>query len=270
MTDFTGRVVVITGGANGMGEVAAHTFAKAGATVVIADIDSERSLLVEAEVRARSGDCHSIETDVREPDQVAALIEQVRARWGRVDVLHNNAASLHLTADDKQVLTTDDEIFLETLRGNLFSTWLMTKAVLPLMIERGAGSIVNIASLSGLAGEVQLSSYGISKAAIIQLTKATAVQYGKQGVRCNAIAPGVTLTPNVEKYGTPQGEVIYRRAMAAPDVGQPQDVVNTVFFLGSDESRMITGQVFAVDGGISTSQPINADYREFLGLPVSG
>ncbi|GAA1518296.1 SDR family NAD(P)-dependent oxidoreductase [Nocardioides humi] len=262
--EMTGRVVVITGGANGMGEATAHTFARAGATVVIADIDTERSPLVEAEVRERGGDAHAIVTDVREPEQVADLIARVRARWGRVDVLHNNAASLELTAHDRTVLDTEPGLFLETLRGNLYSIFLTTRAVLPTMLEQGSGSIVNIASASALAGEVQLTSYGVSKAAVVQLTRATAVQYGKQGVRCNAIAPAVVKTRNVETYGTPQGEIIYRRAMATPDVAQPQDVADAVYFLGSDASRMITGQVLAVDGGLHASQPINADYRAWL------
>lgn len=264
MTDFRGRVAVITGGANGMGEATAHTLARAGATVVIADLDTERSPLVESEVRAAGGDCHSIVTDVREPDQVAALVDQVRERWGRVDVLHNNAASLELTAHDKDVLGTKPQLFLDTLCGNVYSMFLTTRAVLPLMLAQGSGSIVNIASASGLAGEVQLTSYGVSKAAVIQLTRATAVQYGKHRVRCNAIAPAVVNTRNVEIYGTKKGEEIYTRAMAAPYVAMPQDVADVVVFLASDESRMITGHILAVDGGLNTSQPINADYREWF------
>ncbi len=263
MTDFGGRVVVITGGANGMGETTAHTFARAGATVVIADVDTERSPLVESEVRAAGGDCHSIETDVREPEQVAALAAQVAERWGRVDVLHNNAASLALCAEDHDVLTTDPALFMETLRGNVFSMFLTTQAFLPLMLERRAGSIVNIASVSALAGEMNLVSYGTSKAAVVQLTRSTAVQYGKLGIRANVIAPAVVNTPNVKVYGTKRGEEIYTRSMATPHVAVPQDVADAVFFLGSDEARMITGQVLCVDGGLTASQPIAPDYRDW-------
>ncbi|TYL55460.1 SDR family oxidoreductase [Nocardioides sp. BGMRC 2183] len=264
MSEMTGRVVVITGGANGMGEATAHTFARAGATVVIADLDTERSPLVEAEIREYGGDAHAIVTDVRERDQVDALVRQVGERWGRVDVLHNNAASLELTAADRGVLDTAPELFLDTLRGNVYSMFVMTRAALPLMLEQGSGSIVNIASLSGLSGEMQLTSYGVSKAAVIQLTRSTAVQFGKRGVRCNAIAPAVVKTRNVETYGTPEGEIIYRRAMAAPDVAVPQDVADVVYFLATPASRMITGHVLSVDGGIHASQPINADYRTWL------
>lgn len=263
MTDFTGRVVVITGGANGMGEATAHTFARAGATVVIADIDAERSPVVEHEVRETSGECHSIVTDVREPDQVAALAARVQERWGRVDVLHNNAASLALCADDHDVLTTTPETFSEMMRGNVFSMFLTTQALLPMMISRRSGSIVNIASVSGLAGEMNLVSYGTSKAAVIQLTRSTATQYGKLGIRANAIAPAVVNTRNVKIYGTQRGEDIYTRSMAMPHVALPQDVADTVFFLGSDEARMITGQILCVDGGLTGSQPIAADYRDW-------
>ena len=264
MTNFADRVVLVTGGANGMGEVTAHTFAQAGATVVIADIDTERSPLVESEIRAKGGDAHAIVTDVREPAQVSALADEIARRWGRVDVLHNNAASLELTTSDKDVLRTDPQLLLDTLRGNIYSVFLVTRAVLPLMLARGAGSIINIASVSGLAGELELTAYGISKAAVIQFTRSVAVQYGKHGVRCNAIAPAVTKTPNVEKYGTPEAEQIYLRNMATPFVAVPQDVANVVFFLGSDEARMITGHVIPVDGGLTDSSPLAADYRDWI------
>jgi NAD(P)-dependent dehydrogenase (short-subunit alcohol dehydrogenase family) len=265
MTDFAGRVVLVTGGANGMGEATAHTFAKAGATVVIADIDAERSPLVEAEIRAEGGDAHSIVTDIRDPVQVSALTDEIVRRWGRVDVLHNNAASLELTQWDKDLLGTAPQLLLDTLRGNVYSMFLVTRAVVPLMLARGSGSIINIASEAGTAGQPVLTAYGISKAAVIQFTRSVAVQYGKRGIRCNAIAPAVTKTLNVEKYGTPEAEVIYLRNMSTPYVGQPQDVANVVFFLGSDESRMITGHLIPVDGGLTDSSPLSADYRDWLG-----
>jgi len=108
MTDFNGRVVLVTGGANGMGETTAHTFARARATVVIADFDTERSPLVEAEIRAAGGDCHPIITDIREPAQVSATAGEIAQRWGRVDVVHTNAASLELTTSGKDVLGSDE------------------------------------------------------------------------------------------------------------------------------------------------------------------
>ena len=125
MTDFANRVVLVTGGANGMGEATARTFAKAGAT---ADFDA-----------------HPIETNVREPAQVAALVDEIAKRWGRVDVLHNNATSLELTMSDKDVLRTVPQLLLDTLRGNVYSMYLVTRAVLPLMP----------------AGELSLTGYGI-------------------------------------------------------------------------------------------------------------
>jgi NAD(P)-dependent dehydrogenase (short-subunit alcohol dehydrogenase family) len=264
MTNFADRIVLVTGGANGMGEATAHTFAKAGATVVIADFDTERSPLVESEIRAGGGDAHAIITDIREPAEVAALVDEIARRWGRVDVVHNNAASLELTTSDKDVLGTDPQLLLDTLRGNVFSMFLVTRAVLPLMLAKGAGSIINVASVSGLAGELQLTAYGISKAAVVQFTRAVSVQYGKRGIRCNAIAPALVKTRNVEKYGTPEAADIYVRNMSTPFAAEPQDVANVVFFLGSDEARLVTGHVIPVDGGLSDSSPIAADYRDWL------
>ena len=140
MTDFADRVVLVTGGANGMGEATAHTFAKAGATVVIADFDAERAPLVESQIRADGGDAHAIITDIREPAQVAALVDEIARRWGRVDVVHNNAASLELTVSDKDVLGTDPQLLLDTMRGNVYSMFCVTRAALPLMLVRGAGT----------------------------------------------------------------------------------------------------------------------------------
>lgn len=261
MTDFTGRVVIVTGGADGMGEATVHTFARAGAVVVIADRNAERAALVEAQVREAGGDAHAIVTDVREPEQVEALVSQVRARWGRIDVLDNNAAALELTVDDPGVLDLEPGVVMETLRGNVFAAYLTTRAVLPAMLDRGRGAIVNIASVSGLAGELGLSAYGISKAALIQLTRAVATQHGRHGICCNAVAPAYVTTRNNATYAPPELAEIYARNASAPQVAAPQDIADAVFFLASDEARMITGHVLPVDGGLVASSSIVADSR---------
>jgi NAD(P)-dependent dehydrogenase (short-subunit alcohol dehydrogenase family) len=139
----------------------------------------------------------------------------------------------------------------------------VTRALLPAKLARGAGSIINVASVSGLAGELSLTAYGVSKAAVVQLTRAVAIQYGKRRIRCNAIAPALVKTRNVEKYGTPEAADIYLRNMATPFAADAQGVANVVFFLGSDEARLIAGHVIPVDGGLSDSSPIAADCRDW-------
>jgi NAD(P)-dependent dehydrogenase (short-subunit alcohol dehydrogenase family) len=264
MTDFRGRVALVTGGASGNGEATAHTFARAGATVVIADRDTERSPLVEKEIRAAGGDAHSIITDVREVDQVGRLVSTILERWGRIDVVDNNAAALELCPDDMGIIDLDPNLMMEIYRGNVVSMAIVTKAVLPTMLAQGKGSIVNMASISGMRGEMFLTSYGVSKAAIIQLTRQIAAQHGKDGIRCNAVAPSYTATRNNETYSPKGIRELYERNIMQTSVTTPQDIADVVFYLGSDESGGVTGQVIPVDGGMTASQPTNADYRDWI------
>ena len=138
----------------------------------------------------------------------------------------------------------------------------MTKHVLPAMLSRASGSIINIGSITGMMGEIGLTAYGMVKAAVIQMTRATAAQYSKQGIRCNAISPAYVTTHNNEMYAPKELQGIYERNMASPRATAPQDIADAAFFLGSDESMLINGQVICVDGGLTAMSPITADYRE--------
>jgi NAD(P)-dependent dehydrogenase (short-subunit alcohol dehydrogenase family) len=261
MSEFEGRVAIVTGAANGMGERVAHTLAAGGATVVIADKDTERSPLVESAIRAAGGDAHSIPTDMTDEAQVKDLMAAVVARFGRIDVLDNNAAALELTAEDPDVVNLDADVLMGTLRGNLLGPFLGCKHVIPVMLKNGGGSIINMASVSGMLGETSLSAYGMSKAGVIQLTRAVATQYGKQDVRCNAIAPALVMTRNTTEWMPKEFKDIYLRNSLTPYVGDPQDVAHVVAFLASDKSRYMTGHVIPVDGGIAAASPIVADRR---------
>lgn len=261
MSDLTGKVAVVTGGANGMGEAVVHTLAARGARVVIADKDAERSALVEGEVRAKGGEVQAIPTDVSDEEQVKALVAQTVDVYGRIDVLDNNAAALDLTATDSSVLELEASVFEGTLRTNLIGPFLCSKYVIPEMFKVGGGSIVNMASISGMAGEVELTAYGASKAGLIQLTRATAVQYSRQNVRCNAIAPAYVLTRNNAQFAPPELAETYARNVLTPELATPQDIAEVVAFLASDKSRLVTGHVIPVDGGIMAASPIVADRR---------
>lgn len=263
MTDFNGRVVVVTGGANGIGEAVARRFAGHGATVAIADRDEARSVEVERQIRAAGGDAHAMPTDVRHIAEVQHLVSSVLSRWGRIDVVDNNAAALELTASDTDVLHLDPDLLMETLRGNVLSTVLVTQAVLPALIERGGGSIINMASVSGMRGDLFLSAYGLSKAAIIQLTRQVTVQYGRQGIRCNALAPSYVTTPNNEQYAPAGMKDVYLRNTPAPIMTSPEQIADVVVFLGSDEASAITGQLIPVDGAITQVLATFADFREW-------
>ncbi len=261
MSDFEGKVAIITGGANGMGEAVVRELASLGATVVIADIDADRAAKVEAEVRNSGGKVKAITTDVREEAQVKALVEQVVSEFGSIDILDNNAASLELTANDPDVVALDPQILMQTLQGNLIAPFLCCKYVIPVMIENGGGSIINMASVAGMSGDVALTAYALSKAGVIQLTRAIAVQYGKQNVRCNAIAPATILTANVNAYMADDYRDAYIHNSSTPFLGVPEDVSGLVAFLASDRSRYMTGHVIPVDGGITSALAVAHDRR---------
>jgi NAD(P)-dependent dehydrogenase (short-subunit alcohol dehydrogenase family) len=267
MSDFTGKVAIVTGGANGMGEAVATELALGGATVVIADKDTERSPLVESQIREKGGDVHSIITDVREEEQIKSLVDEVISRFGHIDILDNNAAALELTAEDPALVDLSVDILTRTLQGNLVSAFLGCKYVIPHMIENGGGSIINMASVAGMTGDVNLSAYAMSKAGVIQLTRLVAAQYGRQNVRCNAIAPATILTRNVDAYMPDDYRDTYVRNSLTPYLGTPEDVAGLVAFLASERARYMTGHVLPVDGGIISSLPIVADRREQLGMP---
>ena len=268
MLEFTGKVAIVTGGANGMGEAVAHDLAGRGATVVIADKDAERTPLVEKEIRQEDGDVHGFVIDVTKEDLVRGMVSEVASRWGRIDILDNNAAAIELTAEDPDVVNLDSRILMKTLEGNVLAPFLCCKYIIPVMIENGGGSIINMASVAGMTGDMTLSAYQLSKAAVIQLTRAVATQYGKQGVRCNAIAPATIMTRNVKSYMPDDYRETYIRNSLTTYLGEPQDVAHLVTFLASDRARYMTGHVIPVDGGITAALPIVADRREQLGFPL--
>lgn len=261
MHDMTGSVAIVTGGANGMGERVAITLAQRGATVVIVDKDAERSAKVESEIIAVGGSARAIIADAADESQVREVVDHVITDYGRIDFLDNNAAALELTADDPDVVSLEPATFTKTLQANLVGPFLCCKYIIPHMIEAGGGSIVNMASVSGILGETSLTAYGISKAGLIHLTKSVATQYGKQNVRCNAVAPALVMTRNTAEWMPGEYKDIYLRNSMTPYVGEPQDVANVVAFLASPESRYMTGHVIPVDGGLAAASPIAADRR---------
>lgn len=261
MKDLAGKVAIVTGGANGMGEAVARTLAGYGTRVVIADVDVERSERVTGEIRESGGDVLSIPTDIGEEAQVQELVGRVMSEHGRIDILDNNAAALELTAVDGDITTLDAAVLEGTLRVNVMGAAWCCKHVIPHMVAGGGGSIINMGSVSGISGEPALTAYGISKGAIMQLTRAVAAQWGKAGVRCNTVAPGLVMTENTTMWMPPEKKVIYERHSMTPYVGVPQDVANVVVFLASDLSRYMTGHVVYADGGLQSALPILADAR---------
>jgi NAD(P)-dependent dehydrogenase (short-subunit alcohol dehydrogenase family) len=253
MDRLTGRVAMVTGGGGGIGGATARALAQEGASVVVVDIDEPAAERVAAEVEASGGRAMAFGCDLSEEPQVIAAIAAATSRFGRLDVLHNNAA---LT--DSEFLTRDTavtdlplEVWDRTMAVNLRSQMLCCKHAVPEMVGGGGGSIINMSSGASLKGDRTRTAYGVSKAGVNALTMYVATSHGKQGVRVNTIVPGLIITDAVRAHLDEKMLAGLGRATLTPYLGQPDDIADLVVFLASDASRYITGQMIAIDGGMS-------------------
>lgn len=244
---FGGRTVAITGGGSGIGRVMAGRFASEGASVVVADLLVDKAAEVVAEIEATGGKALATRADVTVAADVDEMVRATEDTLGPVDVLVNNAYSCR----GDNVVLMDEETWGLDLDGVVTSAFLSSKRVLPGMIERKRGVIVNIASVNGLAYAGN-EAYSAGKAAMINLTQSIAVRYGHYGVRCVAIAPGSIATAAWDERVAREPDVLERLVKWYPlrRIGTPEDVANAALFLASDEASWITGTVLRVDGGL--------------------
>ena len=236
-----------------MGRVAAEIFAREGASIVVTDIAvSEGEETVQA-VRNAGGNAHFVDADVAREDDVQRLVQTAIAEFGHVDILYNNAGIM--PKEDEGVTDISGALWNTVMDVNLKSAFLCTKYVVPHMIERKQGSIINISSLVAFLGcTVPQDAYTVSKGGILALTKSCAVQYGRYGIRCNAICPGPIETPLLRHLWTSE-EARDLRLSRIPlgRFGSAQDIVYMALYLASDESAWTTGAWLMVDGGISSN-----------------
>ncbi|HEV2217638.1 MAG TPA: glucose 1-dehydrogenase [Candidatus Dormibacteraeota bacterium] len=241
---FQDRVVLVTGSGSGIGRVMAQKFAAEGAKVAVVDWKGEKAEEVAAEI---GGTAHALRADVSKGADVKAMVKEVALKLGPVDVLVNNAA----IADGDDVLKIDEPTWERDVSVVLKSVFLCSQAVLPSMIERGRGVIVNITSVNGLSA-LGNEAYSAAKAGVINLTQGIAVRYGHHGIRCNAIAPGTIRTP-IWQERIDRDPVVFQRLVKwypLGRVGEPEDIANAAMFLASDDAAWITGTVLTVDGGL--------------------
>jgi NAD(P)-dependent dehydrogenase (short-subunit alcohol dehydrogenase family) len=238
MSRLEGKRAVVTGGGSGIGRATCRLFAAEGATVLVADLLGERAEEVAAEIGGTA-----VQADVTVALDVARMVEAA----GRIDVLVNNAGGG--MADD--LLELSEEEWDTDVTVNLKSAFLCSKAVLPGMIERGSGVILNISSVNGMAFFAN-EPYSAAKAGVINLTRSMAVRYGKHGIRAVAIAPGTIRTPLWQERIDKEPEIFERLIRWYPlgRVGEPEDVAKAAVFLASDDASWITGEVLRVDGGL--------------------
>lgn len=243
-----GKVAIVTGAGSGIGWAAAHLFAAEGARVVCADI-SGREVDVAASIGTAAVPVH---VDVTRGDDVQRMVDTAARQFGTLDVLMNNAGA---GGRHQRLADVDEESFDQLIAVNLRGTFLGMKYAIPAMLESGGGSIVNTASASALVGWKGLATYAAAKAAVVQLTKSAALDYAKEGIRINAICPGMTYTGLAGAAPTdavPDGSYL-PTPMAR--WGQPGELASAALFLASDDSSFVTGAVLAVDGGYAASGP---------------
>ncbi|HXI46344.1 MAG TPA: glucose 1-dehydrogenase [Candidatus Acidoferrales bacterium] len=248
------KVTIITGGASGMGRVAARLFAAEGAKVVVADVTAPAAQSVVDEVTAAGGTAIAVVADVSKEADAKRMIDETIAAFGRVDVLYNNAGIM--PEADHSVIDTSVEDWDRVMAVNVRGVFLGCKYAIPKMVEQGSGSIINVSSFVALMGcSNPQDAYTASKGAVLAMTKSLAVQFAPKGVRTNAICPGPVETPLLMDWLVKDEDAKRIRLARNPTgrFGKPEEIVYMAMYLASDESRWTNGAAMVVDGGITVN-----------------
>jgi NAD(P)-dependent dehydrogenase (short-subunit alcohol dehydrogenase family) len=256
MSGLENKVVIVAGAALGIGAATARKLAKDGAKVVVADLNERDAKLTADSIVAAGGTAKSFAFDITDEASIKHMIAFAVDHFGGLDGLHNNVADVPLCEFDTDLLTVDLAVWNRTLEVNLTGFLRTMRQAIPQMLKRGGGSIVNTSSAAAFAGEPTRPAYGTSKAGVVALTRHVAAAYGKQGIRCNSVAPGAIATENAS--------AVARKVLGDPSVwfdhvrenimhshrdGTPEDIGAMVAFLLSDDAAWINGQCISVDGG---------------------
>ena len=244
-------VVLITGGLSGIGRAAAIAFAKKGATVVVAGRRDQAGNALAKELRSFGSEAEFINTDVRKEDDVRSLVDKTVARFGRLDVAVNNAAT---EGQGGPITDQTAESFAATFETNVLGVVLSMKHEVRAMQAQGSGSIINISSTYGHEGAAGASIYVGAKHAVEGITKSVALETAKSGIRVNAVAPGPTDTGMLTRFtGTAENKAALAAEVPLGRLGRSEEVADGIVFLGSDEAKFITGHILNVDGGHSAN-----------------
>jgi NAD(P)-dependent dehydrogenase (short-subunit alcohol dehydrogenase family) len=256
-----GKVAIITGGAGGIGAATARLMTARGAKVAVADIAEHAAQALAAELP----DAFAVKLDLEHQSSIKAMIAAVVAHYGQLDVLINNAALLgpEIAQRDGNVEAMDTDLWDRTYRVNVRGTMIACREALP-HLRATRGNIVNTVSNLALQGHLIQAAYSSSKAAIIQMTRAIAASHGKLGVRCNAVAPGMTSTPALLEAFPPPLRQLVEDETLRDQLGEPEDIAESIAFLASPAARNITGHVLVSDGGCSSHVPGVEGFRAFF------
>ena len=249
------KVAVVTGAASGIGRAGALLMAKEGAKVAVVDIDEKGGKETAESIKGAGGEAMFIKTDVTREAEVRQMVEQVISKYGRIDILYNNAGGWQKELQDTVTEDTSEE-WDRLITLNLKSTFLCSKYVIPEMIKAGRGSIINTSSNAGFMNSPRVAAYGAAKAGIIELTKSLCMDYGPAGIRANVVAPGEVVTPQwtatQDLVPTNEKEKVLDTMVRCIPLGhfaRPEDVANVALFLASDESAYLSGVMIPIDGG---------------------
>lgn len=253
MPRLDGKVALITGAGNGMGQVASVLFAREGARIVVADFSEAGGAETVAAVEAVGGEAAFVKVDVANADQVEAMIRFAMNQFGALNVLYNNAGIF--PADDGGATETPEPTWDRVMEVNLKGVWLGCKYGIPAMLESGGGSIVNVASFVALMGAATAQiAYTASKGGVLAMTREIAVEYGRRNIRANSLCPGPIATPMLEELMSDPARKA-RRIVHIPmgRLGQAEELAQAALFLASDDSSFMTGSQLVVDGGITAA-----------------
>lgn len=247
--DLSGKVAIVTGASRGIGQAIAEHFAQAGAKVVLASRKQDSLDEVAANIKASGGEAIAVAAHTGEKTTLKALVDKTIDTWGKVDILVNNAAT---NPHFGPVLEAEDSLWQKTIEVNLMGNVWLCQQVIPKMRDNGSGSIINVASIAGIRPGMLQGIYSMTKAAVISLTQTLAMEHGKDGIRVNAIAPGLVQTRFARalwENDNIMSQVIPRTPLGR--IGQPQEIASIALWLASDLSSFATGETFVVDGGLT-------------------
>jgi NAD(P)-dependent dehydrogenase (short-subunit alcohol dehydrogenase family) len=253
VTRLGGKVCLITGAGSGIGRASALLFAREGATVLAADVDAEAGKATVDQIEASGGRGAAHAVDVTDQVQTESLARWAAGRFGQIDVLFNNAGISGVGSIEE----TSPELFDRVMAVNVRGVYLMSRAVVPYMVGKGSGSIINMSSCIAEIGLARRVSYAASKGAVLAMTKSMQVDLAPHGVRVNALLPGTIMTPFVERYlresyeDPEQGYASIRARQLGDELGTPEDVAHAALYLASDESRFVMASGLVIDGGVT-------------------